>query len=195
MKALVCWLVVALMPALAAGQGLGEAARREKERRAGKKPPARVYGDQDLDGGSAAGEARAEPAQGTSDVTGDAAASESSGGAASSSASTTGSSSADDAEAKARARAEESWRARASPVRAAYEAAESRVKRLEVQVAELEREGQKQAFIYGVRGTTAAATARERLEQARRELAEAGRAWEDFQDEARRAGVPPGWIR
>jgi hypothetical protein len=194
MKALAGWLVVAMMPALAAGQGLGEAARREKERRAGKKPPARVYGDQDLDGGSAAGEARAEPAQGTSETSGDAAASDSSGGAATSS-SATGSSSADDAEVKARARAEESWRARAAPVRAAYEAAESRVKRLEVQVAELEREGQKQAFIYGVRGTTAAATARERLEQARRELAEAGRAWEDFQDEARRAGVPPGWIR
>ena len=194
MKSLACWLVFVMVPALAAGQGLGEAARREKERRAGTKPPARVYGDQDLGSRSAAGDAEAEPARATSESSGEAAASGSSAGSATSSESTA-SPSADGAEAKARARAEESWRARAFPVRAAYEGAERRVKRLEDQVAELEREGQRQVFVYGVYGATAAATARERLEQARRELAEASKAWEDFQDQARREGVPPGWLR
>jgi len=188
-------LVLALLPVLVTGQSLGDAARREKERRAVKRPPARVYGDQDLGSGSAEA---AEDGKGKGD---DPASGEA---GAESRADSTGStpaaddfstSAADDAAVKARARTEESWRARAHPVREAYELAERRVKRLEAQVAELEREGRKQTFVYGVYGGAAADRARERLEQARRDLAVAGKAWEDFQDEARRAGVPPGWLR
>jgi len=33
------------------------------------------------------------------------------------------------------------------------------------------------------------------LEKSRKELAEKEEAWEAFPDEARRAGVPPGWFR
>lgn len=184
-------LVLAVVPFPASGQSMADAAakereRRERQRKAGQTP--KVFTNDDLSKGEAA-------ASGSS---GSAAA-----GAAPSSPS--GSQRSEQPSASAtrgpeegvsRADQESSWRGEAAATRKVIADAEARVKQAEQQLEEisgrirlstdtneiLRLADQKQA------ADRAVADARANVEAARAGLA-------DFEERARRAGVPPGWIR
>lgn len=96
---------------------------------------------------------------------------------------------------EAGALSEADWRARAS-------ALSERIRRLEAELAYLERaRGSWEAFALGTGGDYDAAAASElgeirRARQARQDaLSEAKSDWARLQEEARRSRVPPGWLR
>jgi hypothetical protein len=70
---------------------------------------------------------------------------------------------------------------------------ESRVEELQAEISSLFALGYTpRDFTYQ---TTQLARTRERIPQARLEITRAQRAWDQFREEARRAGVMPGWLR
>jgi exonuclease VII small subunit len=98
---------------------------------------------------------------------------------------------------------EEFWRQRAAALREAVTAAEARLKQAEEKVAAL-RLGQSQPLPSDalrqlppnplLAPPDAEALAQE-LEKAKADLAQAQQALQGLDEEARKAGVPPGWIR
>lgn len=182
-------LLLALGPA-ARGQSLGEAARKEKERREKAGPTGPAFTDEDLRGyaeGGAAGKAGA------------GAAGKSAAGDKASAEKTTkegtprGGSGAGD---------EAYWRARAKAARAAMEAAQARVARAEAAAqgaAAGIRQPQPGDALTQVPPSVVTDADRRAAEAglaaARRELERAKKAQDDLEEEARRKGVLPGWLR
>lgn len=94
---------------------------------------------------------------------------------------------------------EAEWRSRANAARDRIGKAEARVEALEQRIAEVRQDRDPQAGVlspYREQERQARLTeAREDLEEAEAELDAARKALEDLRREARRAGVPPGWLR
>lgn len=161
-------LALAVMTTGAEGQSLGELAKKEKERReALQKKPARVITDRDLGPGRIPTVTEAESAEGGQ-----------AGGAA---AGTGGDQKTTADEAKTR----EHWQKR-------VEAAQKKISDLETQLAspELSWGGGMRTDVnpMGQRNLSQREELEQKLAQARAEL-------DAIRDEARRAGVPAGWVR
>lgn len=212
-RAVLGWMTVALLAASAAGaQGLGDAAKREKARRAEAKPaePAKVYTDDSV---------RGEPSHGTYSAPGgtSAPAPDASGSAASRDARTP-------AAPPPSGSGEAYWRDRATAARAAVERAEKAVRDAEAKetamgptipgqtaapCAQGAAPGRPGESVTGLRdrGKTTVTCDAETLhildgqkahaetEAAHARLAAARKAVDDLEDEARKAGALPGWLR
>lgn len=95
---------------------------------------------------------------------------------------------------------EHEWRARARTHEEAIRRAREEVQLLESRVEELRQQihsfvslgYQPRQFTYQ---TTQLAQAQEQLPYARLEVTRAERAWQEFKEDARKAGVMPGWLR
>jgi len=176
-------LLLALGPG-ASGQSLGEAARKEKERREKAGPTGPAFTDEDLRGYAEGGPDATKPAAGektSTDKTKKEAPAPGEGGAGE----------------------EAHWRARAKTARAAIAAAEARVAKAEVALRDAPAGGIRQPqpgdavtqvpppVVTDADGRAAEAA----LAAARSELARAKKAWTDLEDEARRKGALPGWLR
>jgi hypothetical protein len=176
-------LLVAAVAAPAYAQSLGEAAAREKERRARqreKSGPAKTYTDEDLEKGADAKDKKK--------------ASESGGESSSSSAKETSSGGSDEGPDRS------VWEDRAEKAREAIKNAQERIATLQNRIAELQtdmnpnpsdlmdpnrlqkREAEKAAAI-------------QELDQAKAALAKAQADQQKLEDDARREHIPPGWIR
>jgi len=173
------------LPILAAGQGLGGAAAKEKQRRAEpektSKPP-KTYTEDDLKGLAPVENPGGSDSAGKSE-----AASKGTSRAASPDADASG-----DAEGRARAQDEQRWRARMADARARVEKARQRVTYFE---------GLNLVPGYEYLDDTGrpVITSVEQLQgltrRAKAELAAAEKALDDLSEEARHASVPPGWLR
>ena len=168
----------------AAAQGLGEAARKEHTRRAHTTETAKVYTLDDLDGrGAHAGSPvrAAESANGVQPVN-----------VASPAARPWGGGRATADEATARVRQEAQWRNRVAGLR-------HRLDVMEREVAQRDGAANMSAYNGPVDCAGFVNTRHQwnldRLQEARQGLSSARKALEDFEEEARRAGVPPGWLR
>lgn len=162
------------------GQSLAEAAKREKERRARSGPTGPAFTDEDLkEHGEAAGS--------TSGDAGDSAGKPAGEGAT--------------PRGRAGAGDEAYWRGRAKARRDAVAAAEARVAR--AQASDAQGGGIRQPLPIDAMKQVPRSTATGRdqqgtdanLEAAKAELARARKALEDLEDEARRKGILPGWLR
>jgi hypothetical protein len=93
---------------------------------------------------------------------------------------------------------EREWRARAAKLREAVKAAETKVASARARLAALEADLSPTNLMDPTRLQTLAAErakAREDLAAAEAAQADARKAVEDLEEEARRKGVPPGWLR
>jgi len=168
-----------LLPWPASPQGLGDAARKERERRDKGTGAAKTYSNANLP--ERPPEATGPPTRTSKPASGDAPA------LVTATAGDTGPS-------------EASWRARATAARQRVEAAERNVADLEkkgaspglvvnrVPCVHVEGMGEQQKDCYE-------SSASDPLGAARAELDAARKAMDDLQDSARRSGVPPGWLR
>lgn len=187
--------VLALALILAAGgvtaQSLAEAAKREKERRAKAGPNGPAFSDEDL-------KQHGDAAVSTSGDAGDSAQPAEGGGGKDKS----GDRNTNMPRARGGPNDEAYWRGRAKARRDAVTAAEARVMAAEA-AAENTEAGIRQPLpgdamkqvprSTGTDGAKRAADAN--LEAAKADLARAHKALEDLEDEARRKGVLPGWLR
>jgi len=218
-------LIVAVLAitARAGAQTLGEAAAREKERRAKQSSdkPAKVYGDEELAKAKGSSYTQLDGPTPTASATpspGATASSPAVAAAVAGPASGTGSVAASSASGFS-TRDESSWRSRAKAARA-------RVTSLEAEVKELDAKATGSAFGSGVtetcyqpqrvsskeqeqavqdcmkrrqnqplRENAERGQVMDRLARAREALAQAKRAVTDLEEEARKAGVPAGWVR
>lgn len=186
-------LVVAL--AFAAGslpaQSLGELAAKEKRRREEEqkknKGPARVITTEDLAKVTASTATAAAPAlaqdlgarRARSEAAAETESSESEGGASGPG-----------------GRDEKTWRAQAAEAREAVRGAEQTAQSLERQIAKLFGEIQRSTDTNEIlRLRAEQKDLEEELERTKQELAKARQELVAFEESARRAGVPPGWIR
>lgn len=90
------------------------------------------------------------------------------------------------------------WRARADELRSAASQAQSTLDGLEVRLAGLRNDTGQDRLSDPLRLQSIQAeieTVTPELEQAKADLAAARKALEDFEEEARRANIPPGWTR
>jgi hypothetical protein len=170
-----------LLPALAPAQGLGDAAKKEKQKRAAvPATPAKTYTESDLAeravpaGETTSAPETAEPAQPGTPVP-----------AAPQAASS------DDAGDRRRAE-EAAWRERVGLARERVDRARMKHEQLSklTLVPGYEFVDAKGRTVYGSIEALQQATA-----EAKRELDDAQRALEDLLEQARRASVPPGWLR
>jgi hypothetical protein len=167
--------VIVVPAAPGAGQSVAEAARREKERRAkqAKEGPARVYTDADLAAVRPPGEAAAAPAE---------KAVPEAQGAAPADPAPSPAPAVDDGEAEARERKrlEAEWRIRFADTRRRISEAEARCWTREVQTV----------FVAGipVQQWVPVFYESEELRQRKRDLV-------DLEEEYRKTGLPPGWVR
>jgi len=179
--------VLLLLPWPASAEGLGDASRKEKERRTKSTGPARSYSNASLpDRPAEAAEPEASAQVSTPPASGDAPAPVTA--------------TAGEASPSASAASEASWRARGAAARQRVEAAER-------SVADLEKKGASQGLAVtmvpcvrpaGFQGPDKpcfSASASDPLGAARAELDTARKARDALEDSARRAGVPPGWLR
>ena len=181
------------LPVLGAGQGLGGASAKEKQRRTRdekKAKPAKTYTQDEV--------LSLPPVENPGAASDSGAATstfQSSSGSAPGSAprrSTRGTAASGDSEGNARARDEGRWRERANAARERIDKARRMVEfweglHLVPGYRYVDRSGQPVAgSVAELQGKTAAAKA---------ELAAAEKALENLQDEARRASIPPGWLR
>jgi hypothetical protein len=163
-------LIVCVFATSVFAQGLGDAARKETQRRSRAKGSGKVYTGDDLrhDGSSTAPEPP--PAVAETEAT-------------SSSRSEGASQNGQD---------ERRWRSRADSLRGS-------VSRLEREVDEADRVATRLAYDGPMDGGGYVNTEHTRwvarVQKAREALASARKALEDFEEEARRAGIPPGWLR
>jgi hypothetical protein len=187
LRALAVWSSCLALPALAAGQGLGGAAAKEKQRRAEPaktSKPAKTYTEDDL---------QSLPPVENPGTEGSGAGAKT--GAASRSkapeASPEGGAS-NDAEERARAESEKRWRSRVA-------AAEARVEKARQNAQYLESLVLVPGYEYVDEHGRVAISSVEQLQRmtrtAKAELAAAEKALDDLKEEARRASVPPGWLR
>ena len=174
---------------VAAEQSLGDAAAREQKKREERKKKGaasdgRVFTEEDLRPGSLSAEPKPSPAAKATPQP---------------SATPTPAPDVDlAAEEAARDAAKESWAARADQARQGIAAADTEVRQLEARVEALRNDrGAANAMdpfrLQTLEVDLASATAA--LEAARARAAKARQQLADLEDEARRAGVPPGWLR
>ncbi len=182
-------LLLALGPA-APGQSLGEAARKEKERREKAGPTGPAFTDEDLRG-YAEGGAVGKPGAGAADKS--AARDKASAEKATKEGTARGGNGAGD---------EAYWRGRAKAARAAVEAAEARVAQAEAAAQSAPagiRQPQPGDALTQVPPSVVTDAARRAAEAAlaaaRSELERAKKVQADLEEEARRKGVLPGWLR
>ena len=165
-------VVVESLLAMAQGtaQGLGDAAKIEQKRRAGAATPARTYTQDDL--------------KGLPPVANEGASSSATGGTTWSGTHTAPppSLNSSDPEAEKRAQDEKTWRARAAAARERVELARKKYETLAPMNVAPDRPGEYIDF----EGMKAAAKAEYEVAQ---------KALDDLHEEARRANVPPGWLR
>jgi hypothetical protein len=193
---LVAFVVLLLgVPVLAQAQSLGEVAKREQEKQEKKKkksgkPPAtvKVYTDDDLKKAreSESGAVTVLPENGNLEAA-------------------PAASSADDEVVSGegrpvggRKRNEEYWRNRTTQLREAAQEADNKVKELEARIAELRNDMSPTNVQDPNRLQSRDRELREAMDSldATRSAAETARkALADLEEEARRAGVPPGWVR
>jgi polyhydroxyalkanoate synthesis regulator phasin len=177
MRRVLASLAAALsLAGLLLAQSLGEVAEKEKQRRTGK--PAKVYTNEDLPQSSASPKPSSAPVP-----------------AAARSAARPA---ADDSAARAREQA--AWRGRAAAARADVARSEARVAQLERQLAELAnpmryRQQNPQDPYNVLTQDQERVGLQQQLEEARRAVDAAKKALENLEEEARRRGVPPGWLR
>ncbi|HET7292244.1 MAG TPA: hypothetical protein VFM88_07460 [Vicinamibacteria bacterium] len=158
-------------------EGLAAAAQREKERRKKTAAPAATYTDKDLP--SSAGDASPKPEGSASPSPSPAA-----------------------GETRQAPRDEAHWRGRATALQSAITAAEARVRK-----AQEDYDGARKGNIQPLpmdamsqmppipQVNPEADRLQKELESAKAALASAQKALADFEEEARKAGVPPGWLR
>jgi hypothetical protein len=187
-----CLLValIVTLPALPGyPQSLGDAAAREKEKRAKRAPAStRVFTGADLKSAPkpeqetrSEGESRADAAEGSSSGEG--------GGSSNSEAEGAGSAS---------DRGESAWRQRVQERRDAIAVAERSIQSSQERLARLMADREPVALSDPNRLQTIEnlkSETRQALETAQRELADAQQALRDLEEEARRNNVPPGWLR
>ena len=188
-----CLLValVVTLPALPGyPQSLGDAAAREKEKRAKRAPAStRVFTGADLKSAPkpeqetrSEGESRADAAEGSSSGEG--------GGSSNSEAVEGAGSDADSGES--------AWRQRVKERRDAIAVAERSIESSQERLARLMADREPVALSDPNRLQTIEnlkSETRQALETAQRELADAQQALRDLEEEARRNNVPPGWLR
>ena len=180
--------VLALAAPVGRAQSLGEAAQQEREKRARKRPPTHVYGNQDLPGRGDSAGGGSPGSDGT----------EAPDPAASGSQRAVEPGAADAAEGTAptdRKLTEAEWRFRAAPIRSDLEDAEKRVTQLESEIEQLERQRLALLPLQDLQTTQALDEARRNLEASREARKAARKAWDDLEEDARRAGAYPGWLR
>lgn len=177
---------------LASAQNLGEAAAREQKKREERKkkgataPDGRVYTEEDLRPGSLSAEPKPSPSAKATPTP-------------AATPTPTPAPAADLAAEEAERSAEKaSWQARADQVRQDIASADAEVKRLEARVEGLRNDrGASNAMdpfrLQTIQAELASATSD--LEAARNKAAAARQRQDALEDEARRAGVPPGWLR
>ena len=174
------------------GQSLAEAAKREKERRAKTGPSGPAFTDEDL---KQHGEAAVSTSGDADDSAGKPAGEAIGGGKSAGGKSAT-------PKARGGAGDEAYWRGRAKARRDALAAAESRVAQAEA-AGENPQGGLRQPLPGDAMKQVPRSTATggdqpagaTNLDAAKAELARARKALEDLEDEARRKGVLPGWLR
>jgi hypothetical protein len=182
-------LLSLLCPSLVLGQNLGDAARKEQERRKKNKQAgvqAKVITDEDL----AAKRGTSGPAK--DGTTGAAATDEGAGAAPAPMPEPAAEESAPPDPASDRATQEAHWRQRADDARA-------EVARAEAVVAEMEKlwlvEGESYVDSEGKTVIRDLQHLRQLMARAKGDLARAKKAQEDLYEEARRSGALPGWLR
>jgi hypothetical protein len=178
-------LLLVLLGVELGAQSLGDAARREREKRT-RRPPAnaKVYTDDDLKKPDEPGGEKKASRESASRETSAVSASQES------SASETGEGSS--------AGREMVWRQGARQRRDAIASAEARISEIESRLGALMNDRDPVGLMDPSRLQTIEArkaAARQELEQAKAALAEARNALADFQEQARRQGIPPGWLR
>lgn len=171
--------VALLVPGPAWPQGLGEAARKEKERRAASKsPPTRVYTEDDLPASGSPKPAKPTSAKPAPGKKGPPAAQEPE---------------PDQEGAPTEESTDARYRRLAEPIKERLEACQSRLedagsslRAAEKRVADLRAD---------VIITGEGEWARRRVEDARAEVERLKRECDDIEDEARQQGIPPGYVR
>jgi len=181
-------------PVVARAQSLGEVAKREQEKQEKKKksgkPPAtvKVYTEEDLKKAreSESGAVTVLPENGNLEAT------------SSASSEDDEVASGEGRPAGGRRRNEAYWRGRATRLREAVDEAEAKVRDLETQIAGLRNDMSPVNTQDPNRLQTRDREMREamdRLDAARREVDTARKVLAELEDEARRAGALPGWVR
>jgi predicted nucleic acid-binding Zn-ribbon protein len=186
------FVLLVAVPVVVGAQSLGEVAKRQEEKKKKKstQPPSKVYTEEDLKKAreSGSGTVNVLPEIGSSSSP---AASERPSGSE-------GGPARGENSVNAGPHDESSWRAEAGRRRDAVKVADSRVQMLEAQVAGLRSDMSPTNTQDPNRLQNQDRELRQaldNLEAARRELDTARQSLANLDDEARRAGVPPGWVR
>ncbi|MFQ5789474.1 MAG: hypothetical protein ACE5JI_03270 [Acidobacteriota bacterium] len=184
--------ILLLVPAIGAGQSLGEVARKEKERRQKnreKDAPVRVIDEAEL---ATLESATSENRPGQPDEGAGSENPESSERAIDAGTSEPSLAERREAEASKRRHAEAEWRGRASQARERLQKARERyefLNGLHLSGGEYYVDENNRPVITSLRQL------RQMIATAKAELEAANRAYEELVEEARRVGVPPGWLR
>ena len=188
-----CFLLLSLsLPLVSAGQSLGSVAKKERERRDRNKKDgvaAREFREEEVFGE----EEDETPAEGETEESGEApseSAGESSIPGVKSNLEDAGER--HDTESRERKRSEAEWRSRVSTARARIEEARERVQFFENLF--LPPNG-RYVDAHGNTVIESLDHLQRLTREAKDELAAAELGWKQIQDEARRAGIPPGWLR
>jgi len=185
------FVLLVAVPVVVGAQSLGEVAKRQEEKKKkSSKPPSKVYTEEDLK------KAR-ESGSGTVNVLPEIGSSSSPAASERPSAREGGPARGENS-VDAGPHDESSWRAEAGRRRDAVKVADSRVQMLEAQVAGLRSDMSPTNTQDPNRLQNQDRELRQaldNLEAARRELDAARQSLANLDDEARRAGVPPGWVR
>jgi len=198
MAALLSWSATTLVCGSASGQSLADVARAESERRKAIARPSRVYTNNDLK----PVRAPAIAAPGAEPQTGQSASSSPAGDAASPGALPSARDAAspdanpDSDDQKRRAADEQRWRRRVFDAREQVERSRTFAEALQSRINALTadfsaRDDPAQRAVIGTQLNTALAE----LARVQGEIEAQQKAMTDLEDEARRAGVPPGWLR
>lgn len=181
--------LAAVVTATAAfGQTLAEVARKEDERRKAIATPARVYTNNELRADASAARPASVPAPGTTTEAAPAPAGVASPGGAGASAAAKPTEDPKKNEAH--------WRQRMQQARDAMQRAEVVVAALQSRIDALSADFvNRDDPAQRARIATDRDTAIQELERLKKEMQQFAKATTGIQDEARRAGVPPGWVR
>ena len=198
---LVVALQVVALTSIAAAQSLGDVARREEQRRKAIKKPAKVYTNKDLTGSDIAPPTSA-PSSGAFSPGQSGSESAPPAGDSSESATSEGAPS-EDATAEAGAQtsdntpaSKEDWQKRLQDARSSLErnqmfaeALQTRINSLTTDFVARDDPAQRSAIESERRKALA------QLDKVKREIEDQNKAIADIQEQARRAGVPAGWVR
>jgi hypothetical protein len=180
-------VLLVAVPVVVGAQSLGEIAKREEEKKKkSSKPPAKVYTEEDLKKARESGSGTVNVLPEIPGSSGAAASQRPSGDGAPAGGEGGG------------IRDEKYWRAEAARRRDAIKVAESKVQMLEAQVAGLRSDMSPTNTQDPNRLQNQDRELRQaldNLEAARHDLDAARQSLANLDDEARRAGVPPGWVR